>query len=180
MAVDELISISHSYGGNPDFVLAGRGNTSYKNPNELYIKASGHPLATIDVDGFVRMDREKLASIWEREYTQARSERETHALKDLMNARFSGEESKRPSVETLLHDCLNEAYVVHLHPALVNGLTCSIGGRERAANLFGDRVLWIPIVDPGYTLGRTVRRMQSAYLATHGRVPDFILLNPSC
>ena len=176
MGIEELVAISRSYGGNPDFVLAGGGNTSYKNGTELFVKASGYPLATIDPSGFVRMDRAKLGSIWEREYPDSQSEREIQALADLMNARFPGEESKRPSVETLVHECLDEAYVVHVHPALVNGVTCSVRGKVRAVELFGEGMLWIPIVDPGYTLARTVRRMRNAYIATHGRVPDLILL----
>ena len=176
MAIEDLVSISRKYGSNPDFVLAGGGNTSSKNGDELFIKASGFPLSTIDPSGFVRMDRAKLASIWEREYPESRAEREVLALSDLMNARFPGEESKRPSVETLLHDCLDETFVVHTHPALVNGLTCSAGGKKRALELFGDGVLWIPMVDPGYTLARVVRRMRNAYIAIHARVPEFILL----
>jgi len=175
MSLDTLAAISRRYGSNPDYVLAGGGNTSFKDESTLYIKASGFPLSTIGPDGFAAMDRAKLAQIWRTSYPEDRTNREARALEDLMNARCNGE-TKRPSVETLLHETLDDAYVVHIHPALVNGLTCSVGGEKRARELFGDALLWIPVVDPGYLLARTVRRRRSAHIATHGRAPEFILL----
>ena len=71
-----------------------------------------------------------------------------------MAAREPGEEGKRPSVETPLHDFFPEAYVVHTHPVLINALACSRRGAEEARALFGDRVLWIPAVKPGLRAGR--------------------------
>ena len=40
-----LIEISRFYGDNPAFVIAGGGNTSYKDSEKIWIKASGIPLA---------------------------------------------------------------------------------------------------------------------------------------
>ena len=176
MSVEDLAVVSRRYGSDPDYVLAGGGNTSYKDGSSLYIKASGFPLGTIQPDGFVRMDREKLGKIWSAEYPDASAEREPKALADLMDARCPGEEAKRPSVETLVHESLDEAYVVHTHPALVNGLTCSMGGAERMTELFGEDALWVPFVEPGYILARTVRRMRSAHIASYGSVPRAIFL----
>lgn len=58
--LSQLVEISNYYGNNPDFVLAGGGNTSCKNNDFLYIKASGESLGTIKEDGFVKMSCEKL------------------------------------------------------------------------------------------------------------------------
>ena len=41
-----------------------------------------------------------------------------------------------PSVETLLHAIFPQKYVLHLHPALVNGLTCSRVGGIVGANKY--------------------------------------------
>jgi rhamnose utilization protein RhaD (predicted bifunctional aldolase and dehydrogenase) len=60
-------------------------------------------------------------------------------------------------VETPLHDSFAATYVVHTHPAWVNGLTCALGGPEAAAELLPG-ALWIPYTDPGYTLCLRVRR----------------------
>jgi O-antigen ligase len=63
MALDKIVAISNEYGSNPDYVLAGGGNTSYKDEEFLYIKGSGTTLATITADGFVKMNRKKLSKL---------------------------------------------------------------------------------------------------------------------
>ena len=58
-----LCEFSHKYGSNPDFVLAGGGNTSAKDDEYLYIKGSGSSLATIKPEQFVKMNHAKLAGM---------------------------------------------------------------------------------------------------------------------
>ncbi|NQT59801.1 MAG: class II aldolase [Bacteroidetes bacterium] len=171
----ELISLSRRYGANPEFVLAGGGNTSLKDENVLYVKASGHTLAAIDRQGFVAMDQQKLQAVWVKEYPADPDQRENAVLADMMNARLDGE-TARPSVEALLHSLLPQKYVVHLHPALVNGLTCAVKGEEYADKIFGKRALWIPLVNPGYILAKTVRDKLLKYKGQFGVAPEFILL----
>jgi rhamnose utilization protein RhaD (predicted bifunctional aldolase and dehydrogenase) len=176
MSIEQLITVSRRYGADPDYVVAGGGNTSWKNGDDLYIKGSGVALETITESGFVRMDRSRLAAIWSASYPEKSAERETAVLADLMAARRTGEEAKRPSVETLLHDILPYAFVVHTHPALVNGITCSARGEEAAKELFGDSVLWIPSINPGYILASRVRDDYAKHLRATGKQPSFILL----
>jgi len=174
--LSELVAISNRYGANPDLVLAGGGNTSFKNAETLYIKGSGTTLATITKDGFVKMDRASLAAMFENNYPKNTDEREAAVLTDLMAARLAGEEHKRPSVETLLHDLFDFSYVVHTHPALVNGLTCAKNGEAEAVRLFSGRALWIELTPPGYILSLTVREKMQAFKAETGRDADIILL----
>jgi rhamnose utilization protein RhaD (predicted bifunctional aldolase and dehydrogenase) len=171
----ELISLSRRYGANPEFVLAGGGNTSVKDENVLYVKASGHTLASIDRDGFVAMDQQKLQAVWAKNYPADKDEREDAVLADMMDARLEGE-SSRPSVEALLHGLLPQKYVVHLHPALVNGLTCAVKGEEYTDKIFGTKALWIPLVNPGYILAKIVRDKLIEYRDKCGADPEFILL----
>ena len=79
-AIKALIEMSHRYGADPEFVLAGGGNTSYKTDDILYIKGSGTALATINENGFVRMDRKKLSSMLEKKYSENEAEREAEVL----------------------------------------------------------------------------------------------------
>ena len=65
----ELAAMSNKYGADPAYVLAGGGNTSYKTEDTLYVKGSGTSLATITEEGFVKMDRAKLAAIWNNTYS---------------------------------------------------------------------------------------------------------------
>ncbi len=157
MSVREIAEISREFGSDERYVLAGGGNTSFKDKDSLYVKASGFALSVIEEDGFVRMEREKLQRIWSKEYPDDVAERETVALADLMDSRAADQESKRPSVETLLHEAIPEAFVVHTHPSLVNGLTCSQEGVAASRRLFGETAIWIPLVNPGYILAATVR-----------------------
>ena len=98
----ELIDISRKYGSDPDYVLFGGGNTSWKSEELMVVKASGTDLATIDETGFVMLDMEKLNKIKTTQYPEDREKREEQALEDLMNSRLAGENG-RPSVESLLH-----------------------------------------------------------------------------
>ncbi|MDR1440474.1 MAG: class II aldolase/adducin family protein, partial [Clostridiales bacterium] len=120
----ELAAMSNLYGRQARYVLAGGGNTSYKNESELYIKASGASLATVRPGDFVGLLRGGLDAIMAGEYERGdEARREAAVLADMMGARLAGSGGKRPSVETLLHNIFPERFVLHLHPALVNGLT---------------------------------------------------------
>ena len=155
MSLQELITASQRYGRDPSLVLLGGGNTSYKEGNILYVKASGHALGTIDESGFVKMDRSKLAELWDHDFSSDDAAREAEVLELMMGARLAGE-SARPSVEALLHALLPFTYVVHLHPALVNGLTCSKEGEAYTKKLF-PKALWVELVKPGFILADTIR-----------------------
>ncbi|MDR0624706.1 MAG: class II aldolase/adducin family protein [Treponema sp.] len=176
MGLQELSAISQFYGSNPDYVIAGGGNTSFKDRDFLYIKGSGISLARVEVRDFVKMDRAKLGQIWEKSYPPDPDRRESAVLADLMAAKCPGEERKRPSVETLLHDLLPFAYVIHTHPALVNGLTCSRGGEAASRELFSGDSLWIPSINPGYILSREVKKAAAAFKEVRGKDPDIIFL----
>jgi rhamnose utilization protein RhaD (predicted bifunctional aldolase and dehydrogenase) len=176
MSIQDLVDISHFYGANPEFVLAGGGNTSYKDDSTLYIKGSGTQLSDITADGFVRMDRKLLKAIWGKSYPADTEKRESAVLEDMMASRMKGEDAKRPSVETLLHDILPFIYVVHTHPALVNGLTCSKEGEQAMKELFAGDAVWISSTNPGYILSKKVKDAMEAYIIQKGKAPSIIFL----
>ena len=165
--LDNLVKLSNKYGVNPDFVLAGGGNTSYKTNELIYVKASGVSLADIKAEGFVALERDKLAIMREKKYPNDDTVQEAAVLSDLMDARSEGQGSKRPSVETLLHDLFPQAYVLHLHPALVNGITCANNGEAVAHELFGEDFVWVPSIKPGYTLSAWCNEAIAAYKNTY-------------
>ncbi|WP_010259163.1 class II aldolase/adducin family protein [Treponema primitia] len=176
MSLQALIDISRYYGSNPEYVIAGGGNTSLKEGSTLFVKGSGTNLGDIHAEGFVKMDREKLARIWEKQYPLDEDAREAAVLADMMAAKKQGEEHKRPSVETMLHDILPFAFVIHTHPTLVNGLTCSQDGEKAAKDVFGEDHLWIPITNPGYILALAVKKALDAYRERKGKPADIIFL----
>jgi len=176
MVLDQLVRFSNFYGSNEELVLAGGGNTSAKDGDVMYIKGSGTRLADITAEGFVRMSREKTAEIFTKVYPAEDKEREALSLADLMAAKLPGQESKRPSVETTLHSLFPHTFVLHLHPSLINGITCAKNGRAVAEELFGDSVLWIEPTKPGYTLAKHCYEMLCEYKEKQGRDADILLL----
>ena len=176
MSIESLCEFSNFYGSNPGYVLGGGGNTSYKDDKYLYVKASGTSLATICADGFVKMERSVLTDIMTEKYEGSDSETEAKVLDSMMNARAKGEESKRPSVEALLHALFPQKYVLHLHPAVVNGITCSQTGSVTIKVLFGDNAIWIPEIKPGYTLAVRAKNDLDSYFSRFGKACGLIFL----
>lgn len=170
----DLIRLSNEYGSDTRYVVKGGGNTSVKDGNVMYVKASGHALATIDEQGFVKMNLSKLRAMWDKEYPIDESEREIVVLQELMDARVEGE-TLRPSVEALLHSLIPYKFIVHLHPAIVNGLTCSVSGQEGMKQLFSD-ALWIDIVNPGFILAKKVKERMAEYIKEYDKAPEVIFL----
>ncbi len=171
--LENLIAISRKYGADSRYVIAAGGNTSYKTADKLWVKASGHALATIGEDGFAVLDRNKLAPMGTKTYSADPAEREAQVKEDLASACITRD--RRPSVETSLHDCLDYAFVVHLHPTLVNGLMCSANAANVCDELFPE-ALYIEYTDPGYTLFKKVCDRLQAWKAAMGSQPQVIFL----
>lgn len=150
-----ITGLSHEF-GTPDFVKGGGGNTSAKTADTLWVKPSGATLAGITPEQFVAMDREKLARLYDMKVPADSHTREAR-VKDRMMAAVKPGQNARPSVEAPLHDILDGTFVVHTHATLVNGMTCARDGAAVCARLFPD-ALWVPYVDPGFTLCMEVRR----------------------
>lgn len=171
--IEDLIAISRKFGQDSRFVIAGGGNTSYKDENRLWVKASGHALATITEDGFAVLDRALLNEMGEKAYNKDTAIREEQVKNDLSVACIT--KDRRPSVETSLHNCMGFAFVVHLHPTLVNGLMCSVNAEAACKEIFPD-ALYIEYTDPGYTLFKKVYDRIKSYKAEKGKEPQVIFL----
>ena len=171
--IEQLIEVSRRYGADSCFVIAGGGNTSFKTADRLWVKASGHALATIGEDGFAVLDRAKLNPMGTKAYSADTAEREAQVKDDLAAACIT--KDRRPSVETSMHNAINYAFVVHLHPTAVNALMCSVQAEAKCKELFPD-ALYIPYCDPGYTLFKKVFDEIQAYKAARGTEPQVIFL----
>ena len=122
-SIRQLIDVSRKYGSDNRFVIAGGGNTSYKDETTIRIKASGFALANISEEGFAILDRKKLNIISEKTYSADPALREAEVKEDLTAACIT--KDRRPSVETSMHNAIEYPFIVHLHPTMVNGLMCS-------------------------------------------------------
>ena len=161
--IKELIKISKFYGGDKQYVIAGGGNTSYKEDHTIWIKASGQPLAGLTEEGLVSLSRDRLHEISLKKYSGNPVKREEQVKNDLFNSILDQGKNMRPSVETSLHEIIQYKFVVHLHPTLINGLLCSKNAKKLTSQLFGEEILFVPYTDPGYTLFKKLEKEISDY-----------------
>ncbi len=173
--LDEIVSISKYYGRDPDFVIAGGGNTSFKEGDRLWIKASGISLADIDESGFVCLSRKKLDKISNTEYSKNTAKREEEVKGDLLAA-IIDDKNMRPSVETSLHNLFNYRFIVHTHPTYVNALLCSVNAKKITEELFDKKVMFVEYTDPGYTLFMKTKEVLDQYIEMYGREPLIIFM----
>lgn len=177
--LDVICKLSRYYGADPSIVLAGGGNTSCKIGNRLLVKASGTALATITPDGFVEMDRDKLEVLAQATLADDPDTREAQFKAAIHDARCGAAGDRRPSVEVLLHHLVPGTYVVHSHATMVNALTCHAHGRELATEIFGDDVVWLPYVDPGFTLAQSMKQALAEHASRTGgtRIKAILMAN---
>ena len=167
------IYTSRLLGREPSLVLHGGGNTSVKiaetnlvgrEETILYVKGSGGDLAKIDASGFspVRMDHLlALAKLPALSDPQMVNELRTHMTRA---------SAPTPSVEAILHALLPFKFVDHTHADAIVTLTNSPGGADRIREVFGDTVVVIPYVMPGFDLARACAERYAAAPQTVGMV----------
>lgn len=174
--IQELVDVSRFYGQKKEFVIAGGGNTSYKDDKHLWIKASGINLGNITENGFCVLDRQKLNDITKQQFADDSDTREEQVKNALLNARVNPDSGLRPSVETSLHNLFSYSFVVHTHMTLVNGLMCSNQAEEKTLELFGEKVLYVPYSDPGFVLFTLIAERISKYNEKFGCDPQIVLI----
>ena len=174
--ITDLIEISKYYGSNKDYVIAGGGNTSYKDNETIWIKASGEALSELNEEGLVALSRQKLQIISTALYSEDPVTREEQVKEDLFRSILEPGNNRRPSVETSLHEIIRYKYIIHLHPTLVNGLLCSRNAKSLSQKLFGESVLFVPYTDPGYTLFKKLETEIILYRGKFSHDPQIIFL----
>ena len=175
-ALKELIGISQFYGKNKDFTIASGGNTSVKDEKTMYVKASGYELAKIGKEGYVAMDRLMLDKLKTRSYSENNEEREAQVKSDLLKSRIFPELNQRPSVEASVHHAMKYKFIIHMHPTVVNAVTCAKNAEKIINELFGDEAVFIPYITPGYILYKEIENQNDIYFKSHGKYPQVFFL----
>ncbi|MCX6223249.1 MAG: SDR family NAD(P)-dependent oxidoreductase [Bacteroidia bacterium] len=172
----DLLEISHLYGNDREFVIGGGGNTSWKDENYLYIKASGTRLGSLTGQELIRLDRCRLDAMLSKSFPEDAFLRDQMILEGLMKSCIDNERNLRPSVETPLHHLIRYRYVVHTHPTRINALLCSLDCRKIVKAIFPDDVLFVEYIDPGYVLFKKLESEISDYRNRFSRDPGIILV----
>jgi rhamnose utilization protein RhaD (predicted bifunctional aldolase and dehydrogenase)/NAD(P)-dependent dehydrogenase (short-subunit alcohol dehydrogenase family) len=165
-------------GADPALVLHGGGNTSVKASaltalgeavDCLHVKGSGWDLATIEPPGHPAVRMAPLMTLLERE-TMTDEQMVNELRLALLYA-----SAPTPSVETLLHAALPAKYIDHTHADALLAVVDQEDARARCEALFGDQLLFIPYVMPGFGLARACKVAWDAAVK-EGRSPTVMVL----
>ena len=110
----------------------------------------------------------------DKQYSSDEAEREEQVKNDLAAATLT--KGRRPSVETSMHNVIDYAFVVHLHPTIINGLMCAQNAEKDLVRLFGEKELYVEYTDPGYVLFKKVDEKIKEYRSKFKEEPKVIWL----
>ena len=148
---------SRLLGRDHTLVLHGGGNTSVKITEKnifgedeeiLYVKGSGWDLETIDRPGFAPVKLPHLIRL-----ATLPSLSDPEMVKQL-KANMTNPSAPTPSVEAILHATLPFKFVDHTHADAIVTITNTDGGEARIREIYGDSVVIIPYIMPGFDLAR--------------------------
>ncbi len=168
--LEDLRALSARIGSAKLVVQAAGGNTSIKDNNTLWIKASGTWLAhAMEKDIFVPVDMRPLTAAVRAGDPAA----ENAQLFTLADANPSG---LRPSIETTVHVLLPQRVVVHVHCVDTIAVAVQRNGEAQLGTfLRGLNWAYVPYARPGLPLARgiaqhTSQRPDVVVLGNHGLV----------
>ena len=169
---------SRLLGQDSRLVLHGGGNTSVKltetnifgeTEDILWIKGSGWDLATIAPAGFAPVRMRQLLAL-----SKLTALSDTDMARELRIGTINPA-APSPSVEAILHAIVPFKYVDHTHADAVITLTNSVNGADLVEKVYGDRVLRVPYVMPGFKLAHLCADL---YPREHGpQTVGMVLMN---
>ena len=162
----EFLKFSQNIGNNLDLVQGAGGNTSFKDGEILWVKASGCWLRDalrkeIFIPVIQKHDKDGLLNTADFFVAQ------NFQLDNVV-------ESLRPSIETFLHLLMPHKYVVHLHSVNIISNSILVDGEQRLSNLLdGINWRWVNYVRPGAPLAFSAQQVIDSnpdvlVLANHG------------
>lgn len=160
--LDLRVYTSRLLGRDSSLVLHGGGNTSVKSTainlfgeseDILYVKGSGWDLATIQAQGFAPVKMDMLLKM-----AELRELSDTDMVK-YQRLAMTNPSAPNPSVEAILHALIPFKFVDHTHADAVVTITNTNDGEAKIKELYGDKVLVIPYIMPGFVLAKLVYDM---------------------
>lgn len=157
-------------------MLWGGGNNSVKvgatdpagNPIQaMYVKGSGSDMKSIVASEYPGVRLDYIAPL------SGRDSMSDEEMVEFLARCLLDPGSKRPSIETLLHGFLPAAAVLHTHADAILAVTNTRGREAAVRECFGDGVVTIPYLRPGFALSRQV----ASALAAHPGAEAVVLMN---
>ncbi len=169
---------SRLLGADPSLVLHGGGNTSVKSevPNFfgdleqiLFVKGSGGDLATIGENGFSPVRLATCLKLAEKPVLS-----DTDMVRELRAAMLNPD-APTPSIEAIVHALIPAKFVDHTHADAILAIVNQPNGKELVQQIFGNRVVIIPYVMPGFILAKTIQEHTAG--VDWNAIEGLILLN---
>lgn len=153
----ERVYSSRLLGANPALVLHGGGNTSVKDvwknifgedEATLFVKGSGSDLVSIERKDFVPVRLDAMLKLSRLEMLS-----DMDMARQLKLATLDPN-APAPSVEAILHALIPHRFVDHTHADAIVTITNTALGEARIREIFGDEVIVLPYVMPGFDLAK--------------------------
>lgn len=159
-------AVVNIYGGNTSVKLKEINHLG-QDVEVLWVKGSGSDVATITEKGFAGLRQAEILPLMQRD---AMTDEEMVAYLTHCTHAF---ERPRQSIETLLHAFTPATHVDHTHPDAVISLACTPNGRDLCREIWGERMVWVDYIRPGFTLskwiGQGIRANSKAQLVIMGK-----------
>lgn len=148
---------SRLIGSEPSLVLHGGGNTSVKGVAvnvfgervpAIFVKASGHDLATIEPEGHPPLDLEYLRRL------RVLPDLDDEAMRNEIRTHLFRCDDPMPSIEALVHAFLPPRFIDHTHADAILALTNRPDGARVVREALGPDVIVVPYVKPGFLLAK--------------------------
>ena len=164
---------SRLLGSNPALVLHGGGNCSVKSRyrdllgryvQAIFIKASGHDMAKLTLEGLPGLRRSSLQEL------QAVEEMDDATMVNQLRSNLFDAWAPTPSIEALLHTFLPAKFIDHTHADAILTLSNQKGGEAMVRQAMGDQVIILPYVHPGFALAKAAADAFAANPTANGMV----------
>ena len=171
--IEQLIYQSRLVGAEESLVLWGGGNNSVKRQgydplgnqiDVMDVKGSGSDMKSITAAQFPGVRLDYIRSLISRD-SMADEEMVEFLARCLLDPK-----SPRPSIETLLHAFLPAVSVLHTHADAILAVTNNRGRERTVRECFGENVLIVPYVRPGFAMSRQVADLAAESADARGLV----------
>lgn len=170
----ELVRLSKYAGERFDIVQGSGGNLSVKlDTGIMLIKESGFSLSELELErGYTKISLKKVLNILHNSQATTPGERNK---RDRRIEKLISNQSRKPSIEVFLHALLYK-YTLHVHPLVVNAVTCRKDWRRALSSLFVSSAAFVDYKTPGIELAITLNEAIAEYCKKYGNKPKLIFL----
>ncbi|HXD00413.1 MAG TPA: class II aldolase/adducin family protein, partial [Verrucomicrobiae bacterium] len=176
-----LVYRSNLLGSDQRITNTGGGNTSSKTTETdpltkksvsvLWVKGSGGDLRTSTRENFSSLYQEKLLALQEL-YLASPGKGVKSQVEDDMVAMFQhctfNLNPRTPSIDTPLHSFIPAKHVDHTHPNAAIAVAASANSAKLTAEIYGNEVVYIPWLRPGFELGLLMQDIFKKHPAAKG------------